>query len=347
MSQTNKSYSLSDLAEIAGGKVKGRADVMIFGVGTLDGATAKDISFLTNVKYKPQLATTKAGAVILPEKIADAVDFPAIVHANPHVAFAKIAQVFDTTPKLAVTVHSSVQIDGSASVGKKVAMGPNVVVGKDAVIGDNVTLGANTVVGEGAIIGDGVTIHPNVTLYHGVRLGKNVVIHSQSVIGSDGFGYANDKGTWLPIPQTGSVEIGDDTQIGAGVTIDRGALEDTVIGINVIIDDQVHIGHNCVIGDHSCICGTSGLAGSVHLGKHVVLGGGVGVNGHISICDNVQVTGFTMIISDITEPGVYSSGQPSMANRDWRKTTVRVRQIDSLFDRVKKLESQRNTERDK
>ncbi len=343
MSQTNKSYSLSELAEAAGGQVKGRADVIIFGVGTLDGATVRDISFLTNAKYKSHLATTKAGAVILPEKFADAVDVPAIVHSNPHAAFAKIAQIFDTTPKLATSIHPSAFIDASATVGKNVAMGPNVVIGKNAVVNDDAVIGANTVVGEAAVIGKGAVIHPNVTLYHGVTIGKQVVIHSQSVIGADGFGYANDQGTWLAIPQTGTVKIGDGTQIGAAVTIDRGALEDTVIGKNVIIDDQVHIGHNCIVGDHSCICGTSGLAGSTHVGKNVVIGGGVGINGHISICDNVQITGFTMVVSDITEPGVYSSGQPAMSNRDWRKTTVRARQIDTLFDRVKALENQQKT----
>ncbi|NMH58921.1 UDP-3-O-(3-hydroxymyristoyl)glucosamine N-acyltransferase [Alteromonas ponticola] len=347
MSQTKKSYSLSELADIAGGQVKGHADVMIFGVGTLEGATARDISFLTNVKYKSQLATTNAGAVILPEKFIDVADLPAIVHPNPHAAFAKIAQVFDTTPKLATNIHASAHIDESATIGANVAMGPNVVIGKHAVIGDNVVIGANTVVGEAVSIGAEGVLHPNVTLYHSVTLGERVVVHSQTVIGADGFGYANDKGKWLAIPQTGSVEIGDDTQIGASVTIDRGALENTVIGQNVIIDDQVHIGHNCIVGDNSCICGTSALAGSVLVGKGVVIGGGVGINGHISICDNVQITGFSMVVSDITEPGVYSSGQPAMANRDWRKTTVRMRQIDTLFDRVKKLESQRNPETDK
>ncbi len=343
MSQTNKSYSLSELAKAAGGQVKGRSDVIIFGVGTLDGATAKDISFLTNAKYKSHLASTKAGAVILPEKFADIVDFPAIVHSNPHAAFAKIAQLFDTTPQLASSIHPSVHIDDSATVGKNVAMGPNVVVGKHAVIENDVIIGANTVVGEAAVIGKGTVIHPNVTLYHGVNIGKQVVIHSQSVIGADGFGYANEQGKWLAIPQTGTVKIGDDTQIGAAVTIDRGALEDTVIGKNVIIDDQVHIGHNCMVGDHSCICGTTGVAGSTHIGKHVVIGGGAAINGHISICDNVQITGFSMVVSDITEPGVYSSGQPATSNRDWRKATVRARQIDTLFDRVKALENQQKT----
>ncbi|MCW8107401.1 UDP-3-O-(3-hydroxymyristoyl)glucosamine N-acyltransferase [Alteromonas ponticola] len=344
MPQNNKSFSLSELAAIAGGQVKGRTDVVIFGVGTLEGATARHISFLTNAKYKSQLATTNAGAVILPEKFAESVDLPAIVHPNPHAAFAKIAQAFDITPKLATSIHSSVHIDETATIGKNVAMGPNVVIGKKAVVGADVTIGANTVVGEGVKIGENSVIHPNVTLYHHVKLGKRVMVHSQTVIGADGFGYANDKGTWLAIPQTGSVEIGDDTQIGAAVTIDRGALEDTVIGTNVIIDDQVHIGHNCVVGDNTCICGTSGLAGSVKVGKGVIIGGGVGVNGHITICDNVQITGFSMVVSDITEPGVYSSGQPAMANRDWRKTTVRMRQIDALFDRVKKLENQFTSE---
>lgn len=335
---SKRMYTLKELAEHVGGEVQGDPELMFTGVGTLAGAGSHQISFLTNPKYKPQLDTTGAGAVIVHEKMKDTCPVPVLLHNNPHVAFARIAQLFDTTPAVATGIADSAVIAPSATLGSNVSLGPNVIIGDNVVLGDDVAIGANTVVGKGARIGEGTILYPNVTIYHDVVLGKRVVVHSQTVIGSDGFGYANDKGMWIPIPQTGTVRIGDDSQIGASTSIDRGAIDDTVIGKNVIIDNQVQIAHNCEIGDHSCICGGSGMAGSCHIGKHVIIAGHCGINGHISICDNVQITGFTMVTSDITEPGVYSSGQPVMPSREWRKNAVRLRQIESLYDRVKALE---------
>ena len=333
-------YSLSELANHVGGEVQGNGDIVISSVGTLAGAQSHQISFLTNPKYKAQLKETQAGAVILHEKMKADSPVAALVVANPHAAFARIAQLFDTSPQVAVGIADSALVAPSANLGSDVSLGHNVIIEENVVIGDRVTIGANTVVRKGARIGEGSIIYPNVTVYHDVHIGKRVTIHSQTVIGASGFGYANDKGVWLPIPQTGSVIIGDDCQIGASSTIDRGAMEDTVLGNNVIVDNQVQIGHNCIIGDHSCICGATGIAGSCHIGKQVIIGGGVGVNGHITICDNVQITGYTMIVQDITEPGVYSSGQPAQTNREWRKNAVRLQKIGSLFDRVKALEKQ-------
>ncbi|WP_414827964.1 UDP-3-O-(3-hydroxymyristoyl)glucosamine N-acyltransferase [Alteromonas sp. H39] len=339
MTALNKrTFTLEELATHVHGEWVGDSEHVLSGVGTLSGASVQQISFLTNPKYKPQLKETNAGAVIVHEKMRDDVSGNALVVDNPHAAFARIAQLFDTTPQVASGIADTAVIAASANIGSGVSLGEHVIIEDNVVLGDNVSIGANTVVRKGTHIGEGTTIHPNVTIYHDVKIGKRVCIHSQTVIGAAGFGYANDKGTWLPIPQTGSVQIGDDSQIGASSSIDRGAMEDTIIGKNVIIDNQVQVGHNCIIGDHSCICGTTGIAGSCHIGKYVILGGGCGVNGHISICDNVQVTGYTMIVQDITEPGVYSSGQPAMKNREWRKNTVRLKQIDSLYDRVKALE---------
>lgn len=339
MTALNKrTYTLEELAAHVQGEWVGDNEHVLSGVGTLSAASVQQISFLTNPKYKPQLKDTQAGAVIVHDKMRDDVSGNALVVENPHAAFARIAQLFDTTPPVASGIADTAVVAASANVGSGVSLGEHVIIEDNVVLGDNVSIGANTVVRKGTHIGEGSTIHPNVTIYHEVKIGKRVCIHSQTVIGAAGFGYANDKGTWLPIPQTGSVQIGDDSQIGASSSIDRGAMEDTIIGKNVIIDNQVQVGHNCIIGDHSCICGTTGIAGSCHIGKYVILGGGCGVNGHISICDNVQVTGYTMIVQDITEPGVYSSGQPAMKNREWRKNAVRLKQIDSLYDRVKALE---------
>ena len=341
MTAMNKTaFTLSELASHVGGEVLGDGEITISAVGTLSGAMAHQISFLTNPKYKTQLNDTKAGAVILHQSLKDSAPCPALVVDNPHAAFAYIAQLFDTTPVVASGIADSAIVATSASVGSDVSLGHNVIIEENVVLGDRVTIGANSIIRKGTRIGDDSVIHPNVTIYHGITIGKRVTIHSQTVIGASGFGYANDKGVWIPIPQTGGVRIGDDCQIGASSTIDRGAMEDTLIGNNVIIDNQVQVGHNCIIGDHSCICGATGIAGSCHIGKHVIIGGGVGINGHISICDNVQVTGYTMIVQDITEPGVYSSGQPAMTNREWRKNTIRLQKIGSLFDRVKALEKQ-------
>lgn len=336
-----RTYSLEELSNHVGGEVQGDGSIMISAVGTLSGSAEHQISFLTNPKYKPQLKDTKAGAVILHESLKGDSPVPALVVANPHAAFALIAQLFDTTPVVATGIAESAVVATSARIGSDVALGHNVIIEDNVVLGDRVVIGANTVIRKGTHIGEDSVVHPNVTIYHDVVIGKRVTIHSQTVIGAAGFGYANDKGVWLPIPQTGSVRIGDDSQIGASSSIDRGAMEDTILGKNVIIDNQVQIGHNCIIGDHSCICGATGIAGSCHIGKHVIIGGGVGINGHISICDQVQVTGYTMIVQDITEPGVYSSGQPAQTNREWRKNTVRLQKIGSLFDRVKALEKQR------
>jgi UDP-3-O-[3-hydroxymyristoyl] glucosamine N-acyltransferase len=316
------------------------ANLIVTGVNTLTSASPDQISFFTNTKYKSDLTTTHAGAVLISEKHKDLIPDRAIVVANPHAAFAYIAQLFDTTPRVSNGIATNASIANTAMIGKNVSIGPNAVIGEHAKIGDGSQIGANVVINECTELGENTQIYPNTTIHHHVRIGSNVVIQANTIIGSDGFGFANEKGQWIPIPQTGSVIIGDDTHIGAGCTIDRGALEDTVIGYNVIIDNQVHIAHNCVIGDHACICGATGMAGSCNIGKYVVIAGSCAINGHITIADGVQITGFSMVTSDITEPGVYSSGQPATPNREWRKNTIRARQLDDLFARVKRLEKE-------
>lgn len=333
-----RSYTLGELAELTKGQVLGDEHIVLNSVATLSGAHPNQISFLTNPKYKAQLSTTKAGAVIVSPKLAADVTTAALLTENPHAVFAKIAQLFDSTPDVSIGVADTAIIAPSANLGSNVSLGPNVVIEDNVVIGDNVQIGANTVVRRGTKIGKDSIVYPNVTLYHDVVLGKRTVVQSQTVIGSNGFGYANDAGHWLPIPQTGTVKIGDDTEIGAGCTIDRGAIGDTLIGKNVIIDNQVHIAHNCEIGDHSCLCGAVGIAGSTKLGKYVIVGGGVGISGHLAICDNVQITGYTMVLQDITEAGVYSSGQPALPNRDWHRSMVRLKQLDEMAKRLNILE---------
>ncbi|MBV2128210.1 UDP-3-O-(3-hydroxymyristoyl)glucosamine N-acyltransferase [Arsukibacterium indicum] len=334
--------SLAELAGYLDAQLIGDAACGVSAVATLEHAGAGTISFLANSKYRKYLSQTKATAVLIK---ADDVPFlapgvSALVVNDPYVAFALIAQMLDNTPAVATAIAPSAIIDATAVLGENCAVGPNAVISAGAVLGDNVQIGAGTVVGQGANVGSGSRLWANVTVYHNVIIGKNCLVHSGAVLGSDGFGFANKAGNWLKIPQTGTVLIGDNCEIGANTTIDRGAIEDTVIGNNVIIDNQCQIAHNVCIGDHTAIAGSASIAGSTTVGRYCVIGGGVGVNGHIEITDGVQITGMSMVTRSLTEKGVYSSGMPVAANAEWRRNTARLRQMEQLFQRVKQLEQQ-------
>ncbi|MFT5542390.1 MAG: UDP-3-O-[3-hydroxymyristoyl] glucosamine N-acyltransferase [Glaciecola sp.] len=332
------SYSLQELINHIGGEIQGDPNAVITSMGTLENATSGQMSFLTNSKYKNAMAETNATAVILKEADAEFCKVNKVIHPDPYVAFAKAAQLLDSTPVPADGISAQASIHPSAKIGKGAIIAAGVVIEKDVKIGDNARIGPNTVIGEGAELGDELNLRANVTIYHRVIAGDRVSIHSGTIVGSDGFGYANDKGVWVKIPQSGTVIIGDDCEIGANTCIDRGALDNTIIGNDVIIDNLVQIAHNVTVGDHSCICGGTGIAGSSNIGKYVVIAGTCVVNGHIDICDKVQITGFSMVTKSITQPGVYSSGMPVQSNRDWQKNTVRLRQIGKLVERVKTLE---------
>lgn len=336
-----KAIPLSELASAVEANLVGEGAILISGIAGLDKASADQLSFLSNRKLKHQLAETQAGAVIVAPDCLELVNGrAALVMDNPYLGYAKAAQLLDPTPKPMPGIHPTAVIGDDVSLGQNVSIGPHVVLESKVVVGDNSIIGAGTVVGYGTTIGQQSFIAANVTLYHGVNIGERVTIHSQAVIGADGFGYANDRGQWVKIPQTGGVEIGDGTEIGAAVTVDRGALDPTIVGRGCILDDQVHVGHNCIIGDHTAVAGYTGIAGSTTIGRYCIIGGGVGVNGHISITDKVQVTGYTMIVKDITEPGLYSSGIPAQPNREWRKGVARYMQLDDMSKRIKALEKQ-------
>ena len=285
------------------------------------------------------MQTTQASAVIV--RAQDIGDYQgnALIMSNPYLGYAKLAQLLDTTPDAADSIAESAVISPSAILGQQVVVGANAVIESGAEIGDNCQIGPGCFIGKNSKIGASTKLWANVTIYHGVTIGQRCIFHSASVIGSDGFGYAPDNGQWLKIPQTGGVTIGNDTEIGAGTTVDRGALDDTVIGNGVIIDNQVQIAHNDIIGDNTAIAGTTVLAGSVTIGKNCIIGGACAINGHMTICDGVTITGMTMVIKNITEPGVYSSGMPSQTNREWRKNAARYRQLDEMSKRLKVLEA--------
>jgi UDP-3-O-[3-hydroxymyristoyl] glucosamine N-acyltransferase len=333
-------FTLHELAQLLSAELHGDGAETISAVATLENAAPGQISFLSNSKYRKFLQQTQASAVLI---TADELAFcpvAALVVPDPYVAFAKVAQLLDSTPRAACGIAVTAQIAPDVVMGRDVAVGHNVVIAAGAVIGDNVQIGAGCFIGEGAVIGSGCKIWSNVTIYHRVRLGAECIVHSGAVLGADGFGFANQRGQWLKIPQVGTVVIGDRCEIGASTTIDRGALEDTVIGTNCILDNQLQIAHNVHIGDHTAIAACTVIAGSTKVGKYCVIGGACAINGHIEICDGVQITGMTMIVKSITEKGVYSSGMPAANNLDWRKNSARYRQLDQMYQRLRELEQQ-------
>ncbi|GJM14171.1 MAG: UDP-3-O-acylglucosamine N-acyltransferase [Pseudohongiella sp.] len=319
-------------------KLIGDGQCEITGLATLQNAKSGDLSFLSNPSYATQLEQSQASAILIEEKFLDGCPGNKLVTANPYVAFAMATHLFDNTPKPVDGVHASASVDSSAVVGKNVSIAANAVVSADVKLGDDVVIGAGCFVGEGAILGDGCVLHSNVTLYHRVVLGKNVVIHSGSIIGADGFGFAFDGSKSVKIHQLGAVNIGDDVEIGACSSIDRGALEDTEIANGVKIDNQVQIGHNCKIGEHTVICGCTGIAGSVNIGKYCIMGGGSGAVGHISIADKVQVSAMTLVSQSILEAGMYSAGTIQAKTSEWKRNAIRFGQLDSISKRLKEIE---------
>jgi UDP-3-O-[3-hydroxymyristoyl] glucosamine N-acyltransferase len=299
------------------------------------------LSHLSSAAYRPHLATTRAAAVILREDDLSLWHGPALVVRNPYLTFARATQLFARSPDLDAGVHATADVHPSAQVGADARFGPGVVVAAGARIGPRVRLYANAVVGEDCEIGEDSLLMPNTVLYARVRLGARCVIHSGAVIGADGFGFTPDEtGHLVAIAQLGGVTIGNDVSIGACTSIDRGALEDTVVEDGVKIDNQVQIGHNCHIGAHTVICGCVGIVGSTRIGRHCVLAGGVGIGGGapIELCDRVVVSGMTHVSASITEPGVYSGGVLHGHNRQWKKNALRFQRLDELHRRLVRLE---------
>ncbi|RKF15503.1 UDP-3-O-(3-hydroxymyristoyl)glucosamine N-acyltransferase [Alginatibacterium sediminis] len=331
-------YSLGELASKLNLLLNGDPETRISGIASIENARAGDISFLSNPKLESKLDDCMASAIVLSEKSANSFSGSCLICPDPYVAFAKLAQLFDTTPAVAKGIDASASIAGNAVLGKDVCLAANVVIERGVVLEDGVKIGAGSFIGQGSRIGKDSIIYPNVTLYHNCSLGQNCTVHSSTVIGADGFGYANHQGEWIKIPQLGGVQIGDKVEIGAGVTIDRGALDNTVIESNVIIDDQVHIAHNCTIGSGTALAGATAIAGSTKIGRYNIIGGRTTINGHIETCDQVTITGNSMVVRSIKEPGTYSSGVPASKNRDWRRNILRVGQLDEMYKRINALE---------
>ena len=334
--------TLKDIVARLGGEAVGEAAAPLTGVATLDSAGPGDIAFLANPKYRARLATTRAGAVIVGPGDRDAASMPRIVSDNPYAYYAKTVALFHPEEPAQPGIHPFAQVDASANVDAFAEIGPFVVVGPGATIGKGARIGAHCVVEEGVSIGAGTRLHPRVTIYRGCSLGARCIVHSGAVIGADGFGMAREAGAWLKIPQVGAVRIGDDVEIGANTTIDRGALDDTVIEEGVKLDNLIQVAHNCRIGAHTVIAGCTGISGSVTIGKHCMIGGGVGFVGHIEICDRVTISGMTLITKSITQPGTYTSGIPFMPHAEWLRNAAHLRHLDDLARAVRKLPGEKD-----
>ena len=328
------SHTAHEIAERFGLQVHGDGAVAVHGVATLAHAGPGQLSFLANPRYRAQLADSAAAVVVLRADDAEAARGTALIARDPYVAFAKIAALFDVAPARPPGIHPSASIDPSAQIAANAHIGAFVSIGARSVIGEGCVIGPGCVIGDDCQLGDGCELIARVTLVTRVRLGKRVRIHPGAVLGADGFGLAMDAGHWIKVPQLGGVKIGDDCEIGANACVDRGALEDTTLEEDVRLDNLVQIAHNVHIGAHSAIAGCTGIAGSAKIGRYCMLGGAVGVVGHLEICDKVVITGKSVVRNSIHEPGEYSSGTPLTDNRTWRKNAARFKQLDALARRI-------------
>ena len=329
------SYSATQLAERFGLALQGDGSVAVEGVSTLANAAPSQLAFLANPRYRAQLDRTRAGIVVMRPSDADGHPGTALLADDPYSAFARICALFDHRAPVLAGIHPSACLAGDARIDPGAQVGAFVSVGAGSTIGAGAVIGPGCVIGEDCVVGDGCELVANVTLVRRVRLGRRVLIHPGAVLGADGFGLAMEAGRWLKVPQLGGVVVGDDCEIGANTTIDRGALEDTVLEEDVRLDNQIQVGHNVHIGAHTAMAGCSAVAGSARIGRYCLIGGGAGVLGHLELCDRVVVTAMTLVTHSIREPGEYSSGTPLMDNRSWRKSAARFKQLDALARRTR------------
>jgi UDP-3-O-[3-hydroxymyristoyl] glucosamine N-acyltransferase len=338
------SIRLGQLVERLGGQLTGDADTEVSGIAPLDDADASQITFLSNPKLRTRAAHTKAAALILSASdnvaIGGSYAGARILTDNPYAYFARTAQLFVERAANPRTfgVHPGACVDPSATLGDHVYIGPHVTIEADAVIGDGVVIDAGCYIGRGASVGAETHLFARVTIHDACQIGRRGIVHSGAVIGADGFGFANENGKWIKIPQTGRVVIGDDVEIGANTTIDRGALADTVIEDGVKLDNQIQIGHNTHIGAHTAMAGCVGVAGSARIGKYCTFGGAAMVLGHLTIADNVHISSGSMVSRSILEPGQYTGFYPLAKNAEWEKSAAIVRNLSTMREKIRDLE---------
>ncbi|WP_426114330.1 UDP-3-O-(3-hydroxymyristoyl)glucosamine N-acyltransferase [Massilia sp. PWRC2] len=335
---------LGVLVERFGGQLVGDANLEVTGIAPLADAGASDISFLSNSKFRAQAAASGAAALIVAPAddavVAASYQGARIITPNPYVYFARAAQYFAALGAIVAApgVHASAVVAADARIDASAHIGAHVTVEAGAVIGAGVVIDPGCVIGRDAVIGAGTRLFANVTFHARCQIGQRGIIHSGAVIGGDGFGFANEGGVYIKIPQTGRVLIGDDVDIGANTTIDRGALADTIIEDGVKLDNQIQIGHNCRIGAHTAMAGCVGVAGSANIGKYCTFGGAAMVLGHLTIADRVHISSGSMVSRSILEPGQYTGFYPLAKNAEWEKTAAIVRNLDAMRDKIRALE---------
>jgi len=334
--------TLADLADRFDCEYRGDADKVVNSVATLRHAGPGSVAFLANPLYRSQLTETGADVVVLGEKYASECPVPSLISANPYATYARVARLLHPLASAIPGVDATASVSASAVVSETAQVGAHAVVGAGSKLGDAVVVGPGCVIGAGVEIGSASRLAARVTVLDGVVIGERCVVHPGAVIGSDGFGFAREDDRWLKVPQLGSVVIGNDVDIGANTTIDRGTIEDTVIEDGVILDNLIQIAHNVRVGEHTAVAAMCGIAGSVVIGKRCMLGGAVVLVGHITLCDDVMVTFHSSVMRSVTTPGTYSSGLPAEEASRWRRNAARVRQLDDLARRQTDLERRLN-----
>jgi UDP-3-O-[3-hydroxymyristoyl] glucosamine N-acyltransferase len=321
-------FSLGELAVRFGLTLRGEPSLTVRSVATLSRADSGALSFLANSRYRRQLESTRATAVILSAEDEAHCPVAALIDPNPYLAYARIASLLHPDMPAAPGIHPSAVVAPGARVASSASIGPLAVIEEGAQIDERVRVGPGCIVQKGASVGADSTLASRVNLYPGVTLGKRCILHAGAVIGADGFGFAPNAGVWVKVPQVGSVRVGDDVEIGANTTIDRGAIDDTVVENGVKLDNQIQVGHNVTIGAHTAIAACTGISGSTVIGQRCMIGGMVGFAGHLTIADDVVVTGCSLVSASIKNPGSYSSGMPTVETRLWRRMVAHLRRLD-------------------
>lgn len=334
--------TLRELADIIGATLQGDPNCIITGIAPIESARMGELSFLSNRQYRKYLQTTKASAVIIAPEDAGICPIHALISDNPRLSLVKVAKLFEKHEEISAGIHPTAVVGKDCKIPKTVSIGPQCVLGNRVVLGEGVILGPACVVGDDCQIGDQTTFKARVTLYDNVRVGAQCLIHSGAVIGSDGFGFANHAGAWIKMPHLGGVSIGDQVEIGANTTIDRGFLEDTTLGNGVIIDNLVQIGHNVTIGARTAIAGCVGIAGSTAIGESCLIGGGSSIAGHLQITDKVLITATSGVNHSLNTPGIYSSGLPAKPNAQWLRNVARFNHLDDIAKRLRILENKQS-----
>ncbi len=319
-----------------GGELVGDGSVEVFQVASLTSAGSGEIAFLSNPKFRQQLQATRASAVIVTQKHVEDTAIPRIVHPNPYVYYARVVALLNPPSLPARMIHPMAAVE--SKLPESVSVAPHVAIGQRVRCGENVIIHAGCVIGDDVSIGEGSILYPNVVIYPRCVIGARAIIHAGAVIGSDGFGFAKEGERWIKIPQIGRVVIGDDVEIGANTSIDRGALDDTVIGHGVKLDNQIQIAHNVRIGDHSAMAGCVGVAGSTTFGKRCTVGGAGMISGHLNIGDDVHVSAGTLVAKNLSQPGVYTSVYPMETHADWLRNAMQIKRLSKLAERVSELE---------